>query len=358
MKLLHEICSIPTAPFVEQRVMAYVEAFAKKRKLKLAKDRFGNLLIELKGTNPKAGRWVFTAHTDHPGFIAAEMLDAKTLRADFRGYVLAEYMAGQKVIFFDGDSHISGKVLNATAEKDSPKAVSAQIRVTQSVTQGSAGMFDLVPAKTSGKLFHSRAIDDLAGAAAALEMINQLHKKKTTATVALLLTRGEEEGFVGAIAASKYPSLLKKSDRLIAIECSAKQPYAKQGDGCIIRIGDRTSVFNSSISYFITEVAAKLKKSDKTFLYQRALMPGGTCEATVYDVYGFLAGSICVPLGNYHNMDTEKKNIAAEYIDVNDWKNMVKLFVAIAKSGHDYKPGHAALKTKLEKRFEGLKQLL
>ena len=34
-------------------------------------------------------------------------------------------------------------------------------------------------------------------------------------------------------------------------------------------------------------------------------MPGGTCEATVYDVYGFTAARICVALGNYHNMDRE-----------------------------------------------------
>ena len=151
---------------------------------------------------------------------------------------------------------------------------------------------------------------------------------------------------------------MKKPDRLIAIECSAKQPYAKQGDGCIIRIGDRTSVFNSSISYFITQIADALKKRDKTFLYQRALMPGGTCEATVYDVYGFMAGSICVPLGNYHNMDTEKKKIAPEYIDVNDWKNMVKLFVAVARSGHEYQPSHATLLAKIEKRFEANRKYL
>jgi len=42
-------------------------------------------------------------------------------------------------------------------------------------------------------------------------------------------------------------------------------------------------------------------------------MPGGTCEATVYDVYGFTAGSICVALGNYHNMDREKMKIGPEY---------------------------------------------
>ena len=69
-------------------------------------------------------------------------------------------------------------------------------------------------------------------------------------------------------------------------------------------------------------------------------MPGGTCEATVYDVYGFTAASICVPLGNYHNMDKAKEKIGPEFIDVNDWDSMVKLFAEIARRGHEYEPGH------------------
>ncbi len=50
---------------------------------------------------------------------------------------------------------------------------------------------------------------------------------------------------------------------------------------------------------------------------------GGTCEATVYDVYGFMTGSICVALGNYHNMDTTKKRIAEEIISRADAEDLV-----------------------------------
>ena len=358
MTILHEVCSLPTAPFVEDRVIQYARRFAKERKLKLTEDHFGNLLLELPGKKRNDPRWVFTAHMDHPGFVADKMLDAQTLQATFRGWVLAEFVEGQKVRFFDGDREIAGVVTEVKVEKKSLRAARAILKVKSAVPPKSAGMFDQGEGRIKGGKFYSRAIDDLAGMAGALEMLDQLWRKPLAANVAVLLTRAEEEGFIGAIAASLHPELLRKSDRLIAIECSAMQPYAKQGDGCIIRIGDRTSVFNSSLSYFITEVAGTLAKKDKAFKFQRALMPGGTCEATVYDVYGFIAGSICVPLGNYHNMDREKKKIGPEYIDVNDWKNMVKLFVAIAKSGNEYKPGHQVLKMKIEKRFNSLSQFL
>jgi endoglucanase len=228
--------------------------------------------------------------------------------------------------------------------------------ITADGTEIPATVLETRPEK--GGRFYSRAIDDLGGLAAALEMMDRLHRTPPAATIAVLLTRAEEDGFIGAVAACLKPKLLRKSDYLVAIETSAEQPYAQQGNGCIIRIGDRTSVFNSGLSYFITEVAAGLTKKDKAFKYQRALMPGGTCEATVYDVYGYHAGSICVPLGNYHNMDRQKKRIGPEYIDVSDWQNMVKLFVAVAKAGHTYEPGHAALKQRIEKRFEKLKKLL
>jgi hypothetical protein len=57
-------------------------------------------------------------------------------------------------------------------------------------------------------------------------------------------------------------------------------------------------------------------------------------------------------------MDREKNRIGPEYVDVNDWKNMVKLFIHIARNGHEYRPGFKALKQRLEKRYNRLKGLL
>lgn len=360
MTLLQKLCSVPTAPFAEQRVVAYVEQFVRERRnLKLSRDRHGNLLIELKSAaRTKSPRWVFGAHMDHPGFVANRMVDDKTLQAHFRGWVKAEFFEGERVRFFDDEGEARGTVQDFTVNKERGEPDKVRIRVTRPVAPGSPGMWDQGEGRTRGKRFYSRACDDLAGAAAALTMIDELGRRPPKAPVAVLLTRAEEEGFVGAIAACLEPELLRKSDRVIAIETSAEQPFAPQGQGAIIRIGDRTSVFNSGLSYFLQTQAAELAKRDKTFKHQRALMPGGTCEATVYDIYGFAAASICVALGNYHNMDRGKNRIGPEYIDVDDWRNMVKLFVQVARNGHEYEEGHAALKARVEKRFTKLKHLL
>jgi endoglucanase len=189
-------------------------------------------------------------------------------------------------------------------------------------------------------------------------MLDRLHRRPPRNTVCVLLTRAEEDGFIGAIAAATRPQLLRRSDRIIAIECSAEQPVARQGEGCIIRTGDRTSIFNSGLTYFLTQQAESLAKKDPTFRYQRALMPGGTCEATVYDVEGFTAASLCVALGNYHNMDRARQRIAPEHVHLADWRNMVRLFIHLARSGHEFAPGHSALKARLRKRFQSLRHLL
>src|SRR5262245_59439791 len=79
MKILQEVCSIPTAPFAEQYIVQYIERFVKRRpSLKLSRDRWGNLLIELPGRS-RGPRWIFAAHMDHPGFIARRMIDQRTL---------------------------------------------------------------------------------------------------------------------------------------------------------------------------------------------------------------------------------------------------------------------------------------
>jgi putative aminopeptidase FrvX len=360
MDILKSLCSVPTAPFAEDHVVDFVRNFVKTRKnLSLRADRFGNLLIELKSRS-RLPRWVFTAHMDHPGFVAQKMLDGHRLKAAFRGWVKVEFVRGSRVRFFDQQGEAGGRVIEATVENYDQRAVPHEVivRVNRPVAPGSPGMFDQGIGRYSGGKFFCRVCDDLAGAAACLQMIDQLSRRPPRSPMAVLLTRAEEEGFIGCIAACEHQTLLRKSDRVIAIECSSEQPAAPQGQGVIIRVGDRASIFNSALTYFLGQQAEQLKKTDRSFKYQRALMPGGVCEATVYDIYGYTAASLCVALGNYHNMDVKRGKIGPEYIDAADWRNMVKLFVRLAQRNHEFEPGHGALRERVLKRFRKLERLL
>ena len=357
-KILTDLCSVPTAPFAEHFVIDFVRRFVKNRpKLKLSQDRFKNLLIELPARgSSKSPRLVFVAHMDHPGFVARRMIDSRTLLANFYGGVLDDYVQKQKVIFFDSNREIPGVVIATTKDKEHPNyPATATIRVNGACPKPARRACSIKAyGRIKGGKFYARACDDPrrdAPLAATKRCSMNLLKHPPRTSVAVLLTRAEEDAFIGAIASVLYPTLLNKTDRVISIETSAMQPYARQGDGVVLRVGDRTSVFNSAFMYFLHQQAQELAKEAKKFKYQRSLMPGGTCEATVFDAYGYVTGAACVPLGNYHNMDRQRKNIGPEYVDVKDWNNMVKLFVRVAQHAHEFSSDLGPLKKRIEKHF-------
>lgn len=350
-KLLHDLCALPTAAFLEDAVYAYVERWAARRPgLSLKTDRFGNRLLVLPGTDAKAARLVLVAHTDHPAFVAGATRGG-TLSADFRGGVTAGNCTRAKVRFFTPDGEVVATVKDVTAgERD--RLTAATFRPKRAVPAGAIGMFDEGLPRERDGTFYASACDDLAGCASALAALDLLRRKPPATTVAVLLTRAEEVGFVGAIAAVKGGRLLRKSDRIVSIETSAEQPVAVRGKGVVLRVGDYTSVFHSGLSYFLARCAEALAKSKKGFAYQRALMPGGTCEGTVFDAFGHIAAAVCVPLGNYHNMDRARGRTGPEFISTSDWRNMVELFVDVARHLHEFDGTHAALRRQLDERLE------
>ena len=118
------------------------------------------------------------------------------------------------------------------------------------------------------------------------------------------------------------------------------------GQGVILRVGDRTSIFDSEATRFLAEAGGELKLEIKAFQFQRALMSGGTCEATAYQEFGFQTAAVCVALGNYHNCSARNR-IAAEYVSVADALGMVELLVAAAKR----MPRYSQLVAKLPRRL-------
>jgi putative aminopeptidase FrvX len=135
------------------------------------------------------------------------------------------------------------------------------------------------------------------------------------------------------------------------LETSWELPGVKMGNGVILRVGDRTSIFDSAAMRFLAEVAASLTKRRKGFQYQRSLMSGGTCEATAYQEFGYQSAAVCVALGNYHNC-AERNQIKAEYVSVADACGMVDLLVAAATGMKNYEK----LTMRLPKRLKRMGQ--
>src|SRR5215218_5351529 len=161
MKILQQLCSVPTAPFAEHHVVRYVERFVRERlRLKLSRDRYGNLLIDLPAGRSEAPRTVVTAHMDHPGFVAVHHPRARLrppgglLQARFHGWVLPRYFRDEKVRFFNGDgSEVAGVVLGYTLGADRRVPETVMVRVMGGVERGAPGMWDQGEGRVKGKKF-------------------------------------------------------------------------------------------------------------------------------------------------------------------------------------------------------------
>ena len=91
--------------------------------------------------------------------------------------------------------------------------------------------------------------------------------------------------------------------------------------------------------------------------WQRKLMPGGACEATVYCAFGYESTCVCLPLGNYHNQNEAKKKIDSETVAASDYDNLVKLLAALGQRLNDTKLA-PPLKARLESLFASRRTLL
>ena len=337
LKWLMELTAIPTAAGQEWRVVDWIEKWVSKQQgIELNRDRFGNLLLTQVRKSSKTPIFI-TALLDHPAFVVRTQIDDEHLEMEFRGGVNDVHFVGARIEVFDNDGNSYLGIIKSLDPKAEPfKRVVVKLHksVAGFLFEGDIGRWEFGPPVVRGGLLHAPACDDLAGVAAAVSALDLIKKIHRLGNVGVLLTRAEEIGFVGAIAAVKGRTI-KKSSRLICLETSRTFPDSPIGEGPILRVGDKTSVFDPELTNAITEIM----NEQKSFKWQRKLMPGGTCESTAFCHYGFLSTCLCLALGNYHNMqDIEsvfQKNrpskVAPEIISVNDFHGLVKMLTIICR---------------------------
>jgi endoglucanase len=333
LAILRTILSQPVSPFHEEGVVACVRQWAQQRGVDFSQDQAGNVVLRYRRGRGGRGRgarptWVFTAHMDHPGFVARRQAGG-VVWAEFRGGVDPSRAVGTRVRFYFPGGQAAGVI---TSRKPMPGihwwTCRVKLDAPADVPPGCLGMWDLPAFRVRGTRVTARACDDLAGTAAVLCVMDQLAADGAEADVMGLLTRAEEAGFVGALAACRLGTIPADA-WVVGIEASkALPPAAAIGGGAILRVGDKTRTFDATLDAHLTAVAGRLSKVHRDLHYVRQLMSGGTCESTVYCAYGFRAAAVAVPLGNYHNMGPGK-TVRAEQIDLRDFASLVALLAAL-----------------------------
>jgi endoglucanase len=172
-------------------------------------------------------------------------------------------------------------------------------------------------------LLRARALDNLLSCVLILAVLGNLKRSGIAADVVGVLhaCRG---GRVHRCRRGAAQPASRNERPLVVLETSKEMAGVRMGAGPVLRVGDRMTTFDPGMDLWLASRAAALAAAEPDFCYQRALMTGGACEASLYMLHGRRTGAIALALGNYHNM-TPEGGIGAEYISMSDFDNALLL---------------------------------
>ncbi|MBI2608663.1 MAG: hypothetical protein HYW47_03570 [Deltaproteobacteria bacterium] len=332
-KIGKELLSQPTAPYREYFVQKYIKSFCNKNKIDFCFDKWGNIWIGTKSTtfSKNEDKIVFVAHMDHPGFHITKKLKNQTWEAKWFGGGPVKKLKGAPVYLTNENGNLfKGKIINFKLHKSGKKVETLHIQSSSTENlKNYFGSYNYPGYQKKKDLIYTKSADDLGGVLMVLSVAKLLKNKPSKKSFLGLLTRAEEVGFQGCLG-SIYAHTIPKKFHFISVETSNYKAGVQFGKGPVIRLGDRASVFDTHITYFIRLVAAELQKKNKKFCYQTRMMDGGACEATAFNVHKLPSGGLCVPLGGYHN-ESESGVPCPEFVNIRDLKNLILLSEALVQ---------------------------
>jgi endoglucanase len=353
---LMTLFSQPTAPFREHCVRRLIETRLLENNYPYFQDPFGNLLLGADSPerlekilqSPSRSVSLFVAHMDHPGFHIPKIQNLKaSLDFVWHGGSPTQDLKGAEFYVSNLAGHWSpARILKAKLHPSKRYLESGSLKILHphrlkgdnSVLFGGYHFSRFVWNK--GDLIYTKAADDLAGVFALVEACLNTQKRKIASTPIGLLTIAEEVGWVGALAHFKHFKCWKQAKAhvvAISLEASRTLERARHGHGPVVRLGDKASIFDAALSERLIDLAAKATSKK----FQKRVMDGGTCEASVTLSHNIPTVALCVPLGNYHNMNYEggpqasKKKLgpAPEFVNKKDLRGLLAICEAIIVKG-------------------------
>lgn len=322
--IFRHLTSVPTAPFYEDAVAAKALGWIKDtlgKKVRVNRYK-GGIVIRYQGV-PGASL-VLAAHLDHPAF-HIDRVTKKGARAKVQGGLKIPILRGAAIAAFPArpkdNTPLARGVLGEGKGGIFPVTWTTPLKGTPRFAT-----LDLVPCARKGPWLLSRSIDDLVGCAISLEVLRRIVKSKAKTNLTVILSFAEEVGFVGVLSLIKE-SRISLDDSILSIETSKWNKDARQGRGPVIRVGDKTSLFDANLLALLDDSATALK--GRRLKTQRTRLIGGSCEATAFVAFGYESAGLSIALENYHN--TGPTGPAPEMVHYKDIDPAVSLLVEAAK---------------------------
>ncbi len=328
--------SVPAAPFretlVEHRIQDVIKPLCSGGKIQCFKDRIGNIVVNWMGADsPRLPCLALAAHMDHPGYEIIEISGNMAIARVLGGLFNDARLVGSGVLLVSDREMGRGTITDVTDKgKDDRGRGICQVRIQLETPLDIApetvfGVPDVERFKVSGELVHGRAMDDLAGCAIQLAVLERVVQENIPVDLTLVFHRAEEVGFLGAIGSCEFGNIPRNA-ALISLEASKNLAGARPGDGIVIRTGDRLYRYDPNTQQLMEQAASALMASG--WKVQKRLMDGGVSEATPYLSYGYETTGLAVPLINYHNQGDGR--VEAEAVHMYDLNSAVELLCMAA----------------------------
>ena len=333
LELLESLCGRPAAPFHESGPSDFIIQTLTDIGVSPKKDEFGNVIAHYANSDGADPPIALVAHMDHPGFEIVETDEIGPIAVALGGVPVASILSPADVIVLLPDG---ARVRARTVPYDeSDRRVRIETCEEVDLSPPVPAVFDLPDFELDGGFIRARALDDLAGCAAALATVERLVAQAAEADMYAVFTRAEEGGLFGARLMAEARTL-PPDTLVVSIESSPVIPGVEQGAGPVIRTGDALYTFDAEAEQVLIVAREAITRRDPEFKCQRQLMSGGVCEGTAFAVWGYRATGVAFPLGNYHNATTSirdpQSGIGAEFIRVEDFLGGVDLLAEAAVS--------------------------
>ncbi|MYE55022.1 MAG: M42 family metallopeptidase [Chloroflexi bacterium] len=348
LDILAGLAKNPAAPFHEWGVAEHIlGVLATLEGVEYGRDAFGNIIARYTSPSiaalPESEREppiAFVAHMDHPGYEIVRPADAPDAESGGKRYV-AQALGGVPVasmtkntpafVLMPDGERISAEIrpLNVdSSDGGGERLVNVRVESDAELPMPAPVVFDLPDFGIDGDTIRMRAADDLAGCGAILSALEQLVTSEAEADFIAVFTRAEEGGLFGARLMAEAGTL-PEDTLVVSVETSSIIPGVEQGEGPVIRTGDRVYTFDADAEQVFSAALQTIRAADSEFKAQRQLMSGGGCEATAFAVFGYTVTGLAFPLGNWHNATTTIPDpdggVDSEYISVSDYLGGVAL---------------------------------
>jgi putative aminopeptidase FrvX len=333
-EVLEEMIRVPGVSGFEEEIRDYIRDKVEAMGLDTEEDNIGNLVTVIGDSGPKV---VLVAHMDELGLIVSKIESDGSLRIRKIGGIDDRTLVGRVVEIKTQKGIVQGviglKPPHLMTESDDRKKVVGweDIRVdvgtrrkADTVKMGIRVLDPMVFKKDItyiGDMICARGVDDRAGCAVLLDVLEKLRKKKLPLRLIFVWSVQEETGLKGArvVGFRMCPEYVFAVDTMTTNDGPMQgETYEKilLGSGPALRMLDHEAIASPKLRKLVEEVA----KSAKIPLQYGT--GGGATDGAVMQDFGALMMPLGIPMRYTHS--------PTECASMKDLENLSKLIVKIA----------------------------